>query len=46
MQFAMMQYARENGATSYDFGELIIIQIKIHHIMVCGPLKSMGNILK
>ena len=42
----MMKYAREHGATTYDFGGTDNDQIKTQNIMAYGHLKSVGNILK
>ena len=43
MQFEMMKYAREHGATTYDFVVVqIMILIKIQNIMGCGLLNEFG----
>ena len=42
MQFEMMKYAREHGATTYDFVVQIMILIKIQNIMGCGLLNEFG----
>lgn len=42
MQFTMMQYAREHGATTYDFGGTDNDQTKIQNIMDCGHSNVYG----
>ena len=42
MQFEMMKYAREHGATTYDFGGTDNNQIKIQNIMDYGHLSVFG----
>ena len=46
MQFAMMRYAREKGATSYDFGGTDNNPPKDSEHYGLWILKDMGNILK
>ncbi len=43
MQYTMMKYAREHGATTYNFGRTVIIQIKTLNIMAYGHLKKCGE---